>query len=556
VNIRLFLLLDGLDEYEGQPEDYEEMTEFLCSMSTSPNIKICVSSRPLLVLEDAFRRYPGLRLQDLTYQDITQYVSDKLGNHPRFQLLSSKEPEKAPALLEEIVTKANGVFLWVKLVVRSLVAGLQNRDSIVDLQRRLFLLPADLEDLYSYMLSRIDSFYKLKACEMFQLVRAQRVRERNYWPTATVQSTRDVFTIFALAMADNESPSQILDAAIGSSPIDDILDACSEMESRLKVRCAGLLEVQHQDSKGIVDKVRWDSKVQYIHRTARDYVESNSVWHDLISKTQGTAFDAYPSLFRSGVLQLLQLSGVQESVTDSAMRGIALYTLNYARLASTTSSCSLDLIRKIDAAMCHFHGITQDDHATPHWANFLYPGESYHTFLTLAIQYDLTAYVKDTLEADPTPVERKKGRPLLDYAVNPTPKNVHGPISACTVEVILKNGADPNEQRVISTIWDKCLAWQASYNHAVKIGNWDKDLEFARDRATTLRLMLEYGADQKLVGSGPDGPYGVSSISQLFKTIAPDEVKRIESLLRSKSSPLKLKRKKGILQKIVIAVRK
>jgi hypothetical protein len=55
---------------------------------------------------------------------------------------------QGPALVEEIVEKANEVFLWVKLVVQSLLAGLGNRDSITDLQRRLRELPSDLEKLY------------------------------------------------------------------------------------------------------------------------------------------------------------------------------------------------------------------------------------------------------------------------------------------------------------------------------------------------------------------------------------------------------------------------
>jgi hypothetical protein len=293
VDIRLSLLIDGLDEYEGQQGDYEEMARLLCSMVNSSNIKICVSSRPLLAFEDVFGQYPGLRLQDLTYQDIKLYVSEKLGGHPRFQLLAARETEGAPALIEEVVAKANGVFLWVRLVVESLISGLRNRDGISDLQRRLFLLPSDLEDLYTHMMCSFEDFYMLKASETFQLVRAQRNRKPY---SGSIPVGQEVFTIFALAMADSEDDSEtfsrILNSPIGTVSLEEIDEVCCEMAARLKVRCAGLLELQgHQDSTtvGAIEKVHWQAKVQYLHRTARDYIERELVWQDLVSRTRGTS---------------------------------------------------------------------------------------------------------------------------------------------------------------------------------------------------------------------------------------------------------------------------
>jgi hypothetical protein len=89
-----------------------------------------------------------LILQDLTYRDIEMYVSDMLGEHQRMLELKKEDPEGAPQLVTEIVDRASGVFLWVKLVVRSLLDGLSNYDRVSDLQERLWILPVDLEDLY------------------------------------------------------------------------------------------------------------------------------------------------------------------------------------------------------------------------------------------------------------------------------------------------------------------------------------------------------------------------------------------------------------------------
>jgi hypothetical protein len=125
--------VDGLDEFEG---NYEEIAGLFKSI-TSPQVKVCLSGRPLLVFEDAFRLSPKLRLQDLTRQDIRRFVNEKLELHPRFRLLMEDRPRDARDLIMEVVTKADGVFLWVSLVVESLLKGLGNRDEIEDLRERV-----------------------------------------------------------------------------------------------------------------------------------------------------------------------------------------------------------------------------------------------------------------------------------------------------------------------------------------------------------------------------------------------------------------------------------
>jgi hypothetical protein len=163
---KLCFFIDGLDEFEG---DFEAMIELFKGVSKFPNVKVCVSSRPLLVFEEAFENDPGLRLQDLTYKDIRLYVSDKLEGHPKMQQLSKSKPVLAAAFAKEIVSKANGVFLWVHLVTASLLDGLRNRDDISDLQQRLLQIPSGLDSLYSHILDRIDPFYMKQASRIFQI---------------------------------------------------------------------------------------------------------------------------------------------------------------------------------------------------------------------------------------------------------------------------------------------------------------------------------------------------------------------------------------------------
>lgn len=66
--LKLCFFIDGLDEYEGDPEDITQYFKDLafCSVHT----KFCVSSRPCQVFQDIYQGTPSLKLQDLTNDDI------------------------------------------------------------------------------------------------------------------------------------------------------------------------------------------------------------------------------------------------------------------------------------------------------------------------------------------------------------------------------------------------------------------------------------------------------------------------------------------------------
>lgn len=68
--------------------------------------------------------------------------------------------------MEEIVEASVGVFLWVRLVVQSLLEGLMNRYHVTDLQLRLRNLPTDLDELYQVMLKRFPDTYSAPNLEI------------------------------------------------------------------------------------------------------------------------------------------------------------------------------------------------------------------------------------------------------------------------------------------------------------------------------------------------------------------------------------------------------
>jgi hypothetical protein len=100
------------------------------------------------------------------------YVGDKLGKNEQMRQLLTESSENASFLIEEVVNKANGVFLWVTLIVKVIISGLRQGDEIYHLRRRLASLPPDLEALYAHMLKSIDPLDLEEASKMFQIFRA------------------------------------------------------------------------------------------------------------------------------------------------------------------------------------------------------------------------------------------------------------------------------------------------------------------------------------------------------------------------------------------------
>jgi hypothetical protein len=78
-------------------------TELFKVTSLPSNVKICLSSQPLVIFQDAFLDAPALQLQDFTIEDINRSVNAKLNSNPRFQQLAKATEAEAASLIKEIV---------------------------------------------------------------------------------------------------------------------------------------------------------------------------------------------------------------------------------------------------------------------------------------------------------------------------------------------------------------------------------------------------------------------------------------------------------------------
>ena len=249
---RACFFIDGLDEYDG---DHEELIRLLQGFSRLNKIKICASSRPWNVFDRAFGRgsHPMLRLQDLTRKDIALYVCETLEKNDLFNQLRKRDNAHCVELVQEVVSKAQGVFLWVFLVVRSLITGLTNADRIMDLRGRLRHLPADLESYFAHMLASIDTCYEQQTAQTFKIA-------------LDASEPQNIMTYVMLDELD-EDPQFALHLDIGVWQSSEIRSKTESMVLRINARGMGLLEVvrsRNSDGPG-------GDEVDFLHRTVRDF---------------------------------------------------------------------------------------------------------------------------------------------------------------------------------------------------------------------------------------------------------------------------------------------
>jgi hypothetical protein len=332
IPLKTCIIIDGIDEFDG---DHEEMGRLFKERTASNQIKVCLSSRPWVVLEELFGSCPKLKLEDLTYRDIQQYVRDKFYQNNAFLRLANVQPTEARALLDEIIEKADGVFLWVKLVVRSLLDGLRNRDELADLQIRLRLLPRELKPLYVRLLELIDPVVYLP------------------WTSQAIQILRCNRALCNASSSDesriklNVRPLTISDFSLAMSPTLDISEIenmtrkvfqlrCEDTKVRLTARCAGFLEVSNIHGTSTMGP---GSLIQYFHRTAKDFLESEEVWARLLSKTSQTDFNPNVAMMRSSLWYIrIQIAFSAESAQRFIRYEIDASTYVTSFLAYATSA--------------------------------------------------------------------------------------------------------------------------------------------------------------------------------------------------------------------------
>jgi hypothetical protein len=165
MQFRLCLFIDGLDEFDGKEMSHSRLAKELQAWTEDPDstsfLKLCVSSREEHPIMSAFPACQRIHLQDLTRGDISAMVSSTLETSDFFLQLQKQDPTGSRALIASIVGDAEGVFLWVVLLLKHLEDELSSGfSSIAALHSIVRSTPKELEEFLGQILDSIHNYHK------------------------------------------------------------------------------------------------------------------------------------------------------------------------------------------------------------------------------------------------------------------------------------------------------------------------------------------------------------------------------------------------------------
>ena len=172
------------------------------------------------------------------------------------------------------------------------------------------------------------------------------------------------------------------------------------MRRRLNSRCKGLLEAP------FVEK---EPRVQYLHRTVKDFVEMPHVWAKISNATD--SFDPVKCLANSYLWKLKTLSDQKRK--RAIFWDTASWSLNFAMLIELrTSKPQVDYINEVEKVGSACRG----EHKAIQWPSWVC-NDQVPSFLNLAVEYGLCSYVEATLVQAQPPLGNATLTSLLQEAL-------------------------------------------------------------------------------------------------------------------------------------------
>jgi hypothetical protein len=301
-DLDVLLFLDALDEYSGPPEMIAEFVQSLVQTTTDSKtkLKVLFSSRPWDAFVASFGQCPGFKMHEQTEGDMRVFVLDQLGVIPtaRPSLSPPNASVDSPStdIVSTIVDRAEGVFLWVKLVTESLVEAGPNATTL-QLERLLQALPDGLQELYERTIERIPGSSRLEVFIVIEIV----------------NRTLEPMTVLEVVLAAS--------CALGKT-FQDCVDATRKRLSsmnfrqealRLKNLCGGLIDAGHSSA---------DSTVQFMHQTVKDFVNRPGFEHRMLGCSHAPLYqNGFSFLFK---YELAMLHTARSSPQDRFQPGIPL----------------------------------------------------------------------------------------------------------------------------------------------------------------------------------------------------------------------------------------
>ncbi|KAK4645806.1 hypothetical protein QC761_204800 [Podospora bellae-mahoneyi] len=303
---KFVFFIDGLDEFEG--DDTGLVRTFLGWTRLRPdNIKICVSSRELPLFQERFSSYPKLRLHEVTSLDIMGYVKSTLEENE--DLSSAVYHSLTLHLGQKIIEKAEGVLLWVSLVLRIVERGLLQEDNPEDLEAKIDGLPTELETLFQVIFKAIET-------EAHPIDRRRAMLTLAVCLERTSWELSNVFLHQLSFLDEYESDCNFLFKSLRQTETIEDEERLRRCRKQVNGRCRGLVSVtaSSADEPDVPIPTRRVEQVAITHRSLIEFFSKTQVREVIEAQTQGFNMTQFTS--RSFVAQQMtepDPSSIEES---------------------------------------------------------------------------------------------------------------------------------------------------------------------------------------------------------------------------------------------------
>ncbi|KAK3312160.1 hypothetical protein B0H66DRAFT_570162 [Apodospora peruviana] len=290
--VALAVFVDGLDEFSAPPKDVVAMVESITSASGN-GVKVCVASRPWVEFDDAYCDAPKLQMELYTRPDMTTYVAERFRKCRAFEDLKRAYPAETARLLSDIAVKANGVFIWLRVVVDSLVESATEGAGIRGLEDIVQSLPSDMGSLYDAIWARIPEHSQKRGALLLWLMEVCSMIDTRLYSVPGWLADEYAFRSYDVT-------KERLDPVGNSRPFEHIRVS---LRRKLASRTRGLLELVRLEEQ---DGSSFEWVVTYTHRTASEWatLRHQEIIRDKIIQHYADLFDPHLFLFEMFTMQM------------------------------------------------------------------------------------------------------------------------------------------------------------------------------------------------------------------------------------------------------------
>ncbi|KEZ45768.1 hypothetical protein SAPIO_CDS1574 [Scedosporium apiospermum] len=377
-NTHFCIFLDGLDEAVEHLRKFD-IKSLLDELAELDCVKTCASSRPEPKFMTYFVDTDQLAVHNLTRLDIEMLVLERLEN---MQI----QPYFRQHLAHIVVERAQGVFMWVILVLNSIQMGIECQETPKACLQRVSRMEQDLDSLYREMWTRathhgIDTS---TAILYFDLV----VGRRLFFEETKFSKV----SLLELAMmADGGG---LLESSFENNSVltaENLLELAEKTMKQIEVGCAGLLECTPESALDSF-QVRSDSKklgeygkiqVDFTHRTVFDFFTDSEYGRSILSKSSLTDEECFMRTLKAIMLECRYLDIIATGIFAEDTAGTVMKSTTIMEIVKCAQNYEADRSETLEAAdwiiqvlwKWHLEGYWSDNNSTATEKNYFLPKE-------------------------------------------------------------------------------------------------------------------------------------------------------------------------------------